>query len=272
MVAANDHGNPGRPGQRHVDILQLHDVGVRLNARTIFQGVTADVAAGEFVALLGPNGAGKTTLLRAIIGMLPIFRGTISVGGHPPGRGDPCLGYAPQRRLLDPDVPLRGSELVRLGLEGHRWGLGVSGAKGQRRVQEAVAAVGAEAYADAPVGRLSGGELQRLLLAQALIGSPQLLLLDEPLANLDLHFQQELVQLIFRVSKERGAAVVLVAHDVNPLLPVLDWVLYLAGGRSAIGRPEDVIRPDVLSRLYGSPVDVFSANGRLFVSAGGGHG
>jgi len=219
---------------------------VSLGRRTILQGVSGSVRAGEFVVVLGPNGAGKTTLLRAITGLIPLAAGTVQVAGHPARRGDPCIGYVPQRRPLDPDLPLRGVELVALGLDGHRWGIPVPNARDRERVARVIAAVGAEPYADGPAGRLSGGEQQRLFLAQALAGDPQLLLLDEPTASLDLHHQRELLDLIARV-----------------------W--YLAGGRCATGRPEEVIRSDVLSRLYGSPVDVFSAGGRLFVSAGDRH-
>lgn len=241
---------------------------VNLGRRTILESVSGTVQPGEFVVVLGPNGAGKTTLLRAITGLIPIAQGSIQVAGHPARRGDPCIGYVPQRRPLDPDLPLRGVELVALGLDGHRWGLPLPDRAERERIERVIASVGAQSYADGPAGRLSGGEQQRLFLAQALVGEPQLLLLDEPTASLDLHHQRELLDLIARVSRERRTAVMLVAHDVNPLLSILDRVWYLAGGRCAAGRPEEVIRGDVLSRLYGSPVDVFSAGGRLFVSAG----
>jgi zinc/manganese transport system ATP-binding protein len=243
-------------------------VSVNLGRRTILESVSGTVQPGEFVVVLGPNGAGKTTLLRAITGLIPIAQGSIQVAGHPARRGDPCIGYVPQRRPLDPDLPLRGVELVALGLDGHRWGLPLPDRAERERIERVIASVGAQSYADGPAGRLSGGEQQRLFLAQALVGEPQLLLLDEPTASLDLHHQRELLDLIARVSRERRTAVMLVAHDVNPLLSILDRVWYLAAGRCAAGRPEEVIRGDVLSRLYGSPVDVFSAGGRLFVSAG----
>ena len=237
-----------------------------LGRRTILQGVSGSVRAGEFVVVLGPNGAGKTTLLRAITGLIPLAAGTVQVAGHPARRGDPCIGYVPQRRPLDPDLPLRGVELVALGLDGHRWGIPVPDARDRERVARVIAAVGAEPYADGPAGRLSGGEQQRLFLAQALAGDPQLLLLDEPTASLDLHHQRELLDLIARVSRERRTAVMLVAHDVNPLLGYLDRVVYLAGGRAVAGRVEEVITAPTLSALYGSSIEVLrTSDGRLVV-------
>ncbi|TMG34829.1 MAG: ABC transporter ATP-binding protein [Chloroflexi bacterium] len=215
-------------------MVRLEGVTVSLGRRTILQGVSGSVRAGEFVVVLGPNGAGKTTLLRAITGLIPLAAGTVQVAGHPARRGDPCIGYVPQRRPLDPDLPLRGVELVALGLDGHRWGIPVPDARDRERVARMIAAVGAESYADGPAGRLSGGEQQRLFLAQALAGDPQLLLLDEPTASLDLHHQRELLDLIARVSRERRTAVMLVAHDVNPLLSILDRVWYLAGGQPSL--------------------------------------
>ena len=249
-------------------VVSLKDVRVALGGRVILDGITAEIRAGEFVAVLGSNGAGKSTLLRVLLGLQPVTSGTVVIDGRPPGRGSSFVGYAPQGRLLDRDLPVRGWDLVALGLDGHRWGLPLFGqAAKDRRVAAAVEAVGASAYAGAPVGHLSGGEQQRLLLAQAVLNDPKLLLLDEPLASLDLHHQQEMVALIAHLSRERGASVLLVAHDVNPLLPVVDRVLYLAHGRAVLGSVDEVIRPDVLSRLYGSPVEVFRAGGRIFVAA-----
>lgn len=249
-------------------IVSLDDVSVVLGGRTILDGINAEIAAGEFVAVLGPNGAGKSTLLRVLLGLQPLTRGTVLIGGRPPGRGSALVGYAPQGRLLDHDLPVRGRDLVALGLDGHRWGVPFFGQpEKERRISEVIDAAGASAYANAPVGHLSGGEQQRLLLAQAILNDPKLLLLDEPLASLDLHRQQEMVSLIASLSRERKATVLLVAHDVNPLLPVVDRVLYLAGGRAVLGTVDAVIRPEVLSQLYGSPVQVFRAGGRVFVAA-----
>ena len=249
-------------------IVSLDAVSVTLGGRVILDEITAEIAAGEFIAVLGPNGAGKSTLLRVLLGLQPLTRGSVAINGRLPGRGSPLVGYAPQGRLLDRDLPVRGWDLVALGLDGHRWGLPLFGQPAkERRVAAAVEAVGATSYAGAPVGHLSGGEQQRLLLAQAVLNDPKLLLLDEPLASLDLHHQQEMVALIAQISHEHGAAVLLVAHDVNPLLPVVDRVLYLARGRAVLGTVDEVIRPDVLSRLYGSPVEVFRAGGRIFVAA-----
>jgi zinc/manganese transport system ATP-binding protein len=249
-------------------MVQFSNLGVRLGGRTLFSGVDAGIRSGEFVAILGPNGAGKSTLLKLILGLLQPSEGQVLIAGQPPGRGSPLVGYAPQGRLLDQDLPVRGSDLVALGYDGHRWGIPVFGQKEkQRRVAAAIEAVGASEYANAPVGHLSGGEQQRLLLAQAILHDPKLLLLDEPLASLDLHHQREMVSLIADLSRERQATVLFVAHDVNPLLPFLDRVLYIAGGHALLGTVDEVIQPEILSNLYGSPVEVFRAGGRIFVAA-----
>ena len=249
-------------------VLTLDRVAVRLGGRQVLSDVTLDLHAGEFVGLIGTNGAGKTTLLRVILGLLRPDSGVIRVLGSPVGRGNPAVGYVPQRHQLDPDTPLRGRDLVSLGLDGHRWGIPLPGRDRRRRVDDALAQVGASAYADAPVGRLSGGEQQRLLIAQALLANPRILLLDEPLSNLDIRSANEVVRLVARIGRERQVAVLLVAHDMNPLLGVMDRVLYLAEGHSAVGRVDDVVRSDVLSRLYGYPVEVMHVHGRILVVGG----
>jgi zinc/manganese transport system ATP-binding protein len=221
------------------------------------------------VGLIGANGAGKTTLLRVILGLLRPDAGRVRVLGRPVGRGNRAVGYVPQKAQLDPDTPLRGRDLVGLGLDGERWGLPLPSARRRARIEAALRDVDALAYADAPAGRLSGGEQQRLLIAQALLTNPRLLLLDEPLSNLDLRSAHEVVRLVARVGREHGVAVVLVAHDMNPLLEVMDRVLYLAEGRSAIGHVKEVVRPEVLSALYGYPVEVLHVRGRILVVAGG---
>jgi zinc/manganese transport system ATP-binding protein len=245
----------------------LEQVRVVLGDRVVLEEVSAAIAPGEFIVVLGPNGAGKTTLLRVLLGLQRISGGRVVIDGRPPGRGSPTIGYVPQSQELDRDLPVRGVDLVGLGWDGARWGVPlVRTAARRRRVATVLRDVDATSYAAAPVGQLSGGELQRLRLAQALVTEPTLLLLDEPLANLDLRQQQAMVALLARLAA-RGTTIVLVAHDVNPLLGVLDRVWYLAGGHALLGPVETVIQSDVLSELYGAPVDVFHARGRVFVAA-----
>lgn len=249
-------------------MVRLDDLGVTVGGRTLFSGVNAEIQPGEFVAVLGPNGAGKSTLLRVLLGLQAATEGRVLIAGTPPGRGSSLVGYVPQGRLLDRDLPIRGRDLVALGYDGHRWGLPIGRSRQkQQLVSEVIDAVGAGSYAYAPVGHLSGGEQQRLLLAQAILCSPKLLLLDEPLASLDLRNQRDMVTEIADLSRERGVTVLLVAHDVNPLLHVLDRVLYIAGGKAVLGTVNEIIQPDVLSKLYGSPVQVFRTEGRIFVAA-----
>jgi zinc/manganese transport system ATP-binding protein len=253
-------------------VIQVEGAAVTLGGRAIWQGVQLTVQPGEFLAILGPNGAGKSTLLKAILGLLPLSRGTITVLGHPARRGNAAVGYVPQRRNFESDVRVRGRSIVRLGLDGNHWGLPIpffstrKEREAARRVQEAIELVGAQAYADRPIGELSGGEQQRLLIAQALVTRPRILAMDEPLESLDLRNQQGVASVIRQISREIGAAVLLVAHDVNPILPAIDRVVYIARGQVAVGPPDEVITTETLSRLYATPVEVLRASdGRVVV-------
>ncbi|MGH9017275.1 MAG: metal ABC transporter ATP-binding protein, partial [Acidimicrobiales bacterium] len=236
---------------------------------TVWRGATFEVARGEFVAVLGPNGAGKSTLLRLLLGLLSPQAGTLDVLGRPPRRGNPSIGYVPQARTVDPEIAFRGVDLVRLGVDGHRWGFARpwrSRRAERRMVEQAVDDVGATAYAERRLGHMSGGERQRLLLAQALVGRPDRLLRDEPLATLDLRHQAAMAELVAEVARSRDLTVVLVAHDLNPLNAVVDRVCYVAGGSVAIGPPDEIVTTTMLSRLYGAPVEVlFDSKGRRFV-------
>ena len=265
-LAAPATGDGRAPGPA-ADVT-ARDLAASYGRTPVWSGATFDIAPGEFVAVLGPNGAGKSTLLRLILGVQHPASGLLRVMGDPPARGNPAIGYVPQRRPIDPDVRLAGTEFVKLGLTGHRWGIGVPGRRAEldRRVEEAVAAVGAEGYARQPLGTMSGGELQRLMLAQAVVGGPRLLLLDEPLASLDVRNQMTVAQVVAHLAGARGMAVLLIAHDVNPLLPVLDRVMYIARGQVTIGHPDDVITSEHLSALYDANVEVLhDSKGRLFV-------
>jgi zinc/manganese transport system ATP-binding protein len=238
----------------------------------VWSGVDLAIARGEFVAVLGPNGAGKSTFLDVVLGLLPLSAGGVSVLGEPPRAARGRIGYLPQRRSFDSSTRVRGVDVVRLGLDGARWGLplpaalSASARAANAKVAEVVELVGASAYAERPIGTLSGGEQQRLLIAQALVRDPQMLLLDEPLDSLDLPNQAAVAALVQRICRTQGVTVVLVAHDVNPILGYLDRVVYFAGGRGVEGPPREVIRADVLSELYGSPIEVVETrSGRLIV-------
>jgi zinc/manganese transport system ATP-binding protein len=254
--------------------VQIQGASVRLGGRPVFSEVELTVAPGEFIAVLGSNGAGKSTLMRAILGLVPLQAGSITVFGRSPGEGRSEIGYLPQRHEFDSATRVRGVDLVRLGLDGARWGLPVavsSNARARRRaererVAEVIELVGASRYANRAVGELSGGEQQRLLIAQALVQRPSLLILDEPLDALDLPNQASVAALVRRVASTENVAVLLVAHDVNPLLPYLDRVIYLAAGHALAGPVEEVITAPKLSELYGAPIEVLrAADGRLVV-------
>jgi zinc/manganese transport system ATP-binding protein len=253
------------------EILAVDGVSVRLSGREVLRDVRFSLKRGEFAGLIGSNGAGKTTLLRVILGLAATTTGEVRIGGTArPRRRGGGIGYVPQKILLDPDMPLRARDLVGLGLDGHRLGIPLPSRSRRQQVDAMLRAVGAEKFADARVGNLSGGEQQRVLIAHALISGPQLLLLDEPLANLDIRSEQEVVSLLSRIAKERQVAVLISAHEINPLLPVMDRVVYLAAGRAASGTASEVIRTDVLSELYGHHVDVIKVHDRILVVAGRG--
>ncbi|MHB8661143.1 MAG: metal ABC transporter ATP-binding protein [Acidimicrobiales bacterium] len=249
-------------------VVSARDLAVAYRGSTVWAGATFDIGPGEFVAVLGPNGSGKSTLLRAVLGLLRPAAGTLRILGEPPHRGNAAIGYVPQRRPIDPELRLAGTELVKLGLDGHRWGMALPAnrATAAQRVADAVAAVGAASYAERAVGTMSGGELQRLLLAQAIISDPRMLLLDEPLASLDMRNQVGVARLVADVARDRAMAVLLIAHDVNPLLPVLDRVMYIAKGKVTVGRPDEVITSEHLSSLYETNVEVLrDSRDRVFV-------
>jgi zinc/manganese transport system ATP-binding protein len=251
-------------------LLSVRDVGVRLGGREVLRDVSFSLTGGEFAGLIGSNGAGKTTLLRVILGLQPANRGTVEVAGTQKGRQGSTIGYVPQRFGFDPDAPLRARDLVALGIDGQRLGFALPSRRRRARVDEMLESVDALRFADARLGTLSGGEQQRVLIAHALISRPRLLLLDEPLANLDLPSAQEVVALLARIAGQERVAVLISAHEMNPLLPVLDRVVYLAGGRAVSGSTEEVVRADVLSHLYGRHVDVLHVHGRVLVVAGAG--
>jgi zinc/manganese transport system ATP-binding protein len=240
-----------------------------LGNRVLRQHLDLAVAAGEFIAVLGPNGTGKTSLLKVLLGELPLTAGTLSIAGRPVTEGSRLIGYVPQHRAVDPGLTLRGRDMVGLGLDGHRWGLTSlrSGKRTQRR--EAVAAalgqVNADRLADTPVGVMSGGELQRVRVAQALASDPSLLLCDEPLLNLDPANARLVSSLIDRRRRDAQTAVLFVTHEVNPVLPFVNRILYLVDGRFRIGTVDEVMTSDTLSELYRADIQVVKIHGRYVV-------
>ena len=249
----------------------LERAGVSLGGRFVWRDVDLTVSTGEFVAILGPNGAGKSTLLKALLGVVPLAEGQARIFGKPVRRGNDEVGYLPQRRRFDPDLRIRAVDLVRLGLDGAHWGVPFPSWAARSRaksdqVDSVIHLVGAEAYAQRPIGELSGGEQQRILIAQALVTGARMLALDEPLDSLDLSNQQSISALVRDICQHQGVTVLLVAHDVNPILPFIDRVVYAANGQVVSGRPEEVIQTQTLTRLYGAPVEVLrTSDGRVVV-------
>jgi len=260
-----------RPADRATPAVGLRGARLAFGRRVLWDGLDLDVEPGEFLAVLGPNGSGKTSLLRVLLGTQELTGGTARIAGGPVRRGSARLGYVPQQKSMDPQLPLRGRDLVALGVSGHRWGFTAGRAARRTRrelVSRALDAVGATAYADRPVGRLSGGEQQRLRIAQALVGDPSVLLCDEPLLSLDLAHQRAVASLIDRRRREHGTTVLFVTHEINPILPFVDRVLYLVDGRFRIGPPDEVMTSATLSELYRTDVDVLRVRGRIVVVGG----
>jgi zinc/manganese transport system ATP-binding protein len=265
-AGAQGAGEPRPPSPPGAAVL-LEDAQAQIAGQVVWSGVDISIAAGEFAAILGPNGSGKTTLLRVLLGELDLVQGTALVLDRPPGGLKGRIGYLPQRRHFDAGAPIRGVDLVRLGLDGARWGLPLRRSHAAaERVREVLDLVDASAYAARPIGELSGGEQQRLLIAQALVSHPRILVLDEPLDSLDLPNQSAVAALLERICRAQGVTVLLVAHDVNPLLPYLDRVVYFGSGRAVVGEPREVITAQTLSRLYGVAIEILqTADGRLVV-------
>jgi len=260
------------------EMLVADRLSVAFPGRQVLADVSFTVARGAFCGLIGANGSGKTTLLRAILGFQPLSAGEIRIGGVPRGNGFSAVfrsraagavGYVPQKIQFDADMPLRARDLVELGLTGHRLGLPLPSKARARLVDDMLTAVDAQGFADQRIGNLSGGQQQRVLIAHALIRRPQLLLLDEPLANLDIRAVAEIVALLRRVASEHGITVLVSAHDMNPLLGAMDRIVYLANGRAASGYTDEVVRTEVLSALYGYHIDVIRVHGRVLVIAAG---
>ena len=246
-------------------IIDLQHLKLILGNRTILSDITLEIHEAEFVAILGPNGAGKSTLFKLLLGLYKPTSGSMQIFGKLPKKGNDAIGYAPQHRTLEADLALRARDVVGFGLDGNKWGISLPNTQRTKTINTALEEVDMLYLADMPVGKLSGGEQQRLLIAQALLTNPKILLLDEPLSNLDIAHAQAIVTLVVKISRERGITVLLVTHDVNPLLSVIDRVLYMANTHSAIGKVEEVITSKQLSKLYGSPVEVVTAKGRIFV-------
>jgi zinc/manganese transport system ATP-binding protein len=239
------------------DLLRLDGVSVRLGGREILRDVSFGIRPGQFTGLIGPNGAGKTTLIRVILGLQPVTSGSVLIDGRPRSAREESIGYVPQKLAIEPDMPLRVRDVVALGLDGNKLGIRLPSRARREQVDDMLTAV----------GELSGGEQQRVMIAHALIAKPKLLLLDEPLANLDISSEQGIVSVLARLARAEGVAVLLSAHDMNPLMPVMDRIVYVAAGRVAVGDTDQVVQPEVLSRLYGQHVDVIRVHGRILVVA-----
>jgi zinc/manganese transport system ATP-binding protein len=252
-----------------MNVVDLDRVTVRFGGREVLSNVSFSIGGGEFIGVLGPNGAGKTTLMRTLLGLIRPASGTVRVLGELPVRGNRKIGYLPQVRTVIPELRMRGVDFIASSVKGECWGLATMSRADRRLIEQTLRDVGATELADRPLSEMSGGERQRLLLAQALLGSPRLLLLDEPLISLDPRYQEAAIELVRQFCRDRGIAVLFSAHELNQLLGALDRVLYLGNGQAVLGSVEEVVTAPVLSRLYGTDINVVRADGHIFVMSRG---
>jgi zinc/manganese transport system ATP-binding protein len=249
--------------------IEFDRVTLRAGDRTVLVDTSLAIKPGEFIGVLGPNGAGKTTLMRAVLGLIAPSVGQIRLFGAPPRRGDPEIGYLPQVRTVLPDLRVRGRDFIASCVRGERWGVPRLSRLDRKMIETTLAAVGGRELAERPLSDMSGGERQRLLLAQALLGEPRLLLLDEPLISLDYRYQEAIIDLVRRFARERNTTVLFSAHELNQLIGALDRVLYLGSGHAALGTVAEVATAPVLSKLYGADISVVHADGHVFVLSQG---
>ncbi len=252
-----------------MNVVELDRATFKVGGRRVLVDASLAIRPGEFIGVLGPNGAGKTTLMRAILGLVPPSAGQIRVFGSPPQRGNPAIGYVPQVRTALPDLRVRGLDFIASSLHGERWGVPSLKRADRIMIDKTLADVGARELAERPLSAMSGGERQRLMLAQALLGEPRLLLLDEPLISLDYRYQEAVIDLVRRFARDRNITVLFSAHELNQLIGALDRVLYLGNGQTALGTVAEVVTAPVLSRLYGSDIEVVRADGHIFVLSRG---
>jgi zinc/manganese transport system ATP-binding protein len=252
-----------------MNVIEFDHATVQIGGHVVLADTSFAIKGGEFIGVLGPNGAGKTTLMRSILGLLRPSAGNIFVFGRTPRRGDALIGYVPQVRTVVPDLRVRGCDFIASSVRGDRWGLPTLGRTDRKMIDDSLAAVGARDLAERPLSDMSGGERQRLLLAQALLGEPRLLLLDEPLISLDQRYQETIIELVGHFARDRNITVLFSAHELNQLIGALDRVLYLGNGRAALGTVAEVVTPPVLSQLYGTDIDVVHADGHIFVLSRG---
>jgi zinc/manganese transport system ATP-binding protein len=250
-------------------IIELDRATIKLGGRGVLRDTSFTIDQGEFIGVLGPNGAGKTTLMRALLGLVPPTAGSIRVFGASPRRGNPAIGYLPQVRTVLPDLRIRGIDFIASSVRGQRWGLPSLTRADRTQIEKMLAAAGATDLGSRPLSEMSGGERQRLLLAQALLGEPQLLLLDEPLISLDYRYQEAVIDLVRTLARERNITVLFSAHELNQLIGALDRVLYLGNGRAALGTIDEVVTAPVLSELYGADIEVVRVDGQIFVLSRG---
>lgn len=246
-------------------VISMKNLTLGFKKKQIFNNFNAEINSGDFVGIFGPNGAGKSTLLRAILGLIKPIQGQINIFNQPAQRGNPNIGYVCQFRQFARANQLSARSYLQAVHHGFHWGLPHQSSLQTTQIEEVIHLTNLQDFIDQPYLQLSGGERQRVALAEALLNKPQILLLDEPLSGLDPGQQEKMVKLILTIQQQLNITVLFTAHDINPLLGVMNRVLYLAHGRAAIGSVEDIVNSEKLSWLYDSPIEIIRHQQHLFV-------
>jgi ABC-type Mn2+/Zn2+ transport system ATPase subunit len=253
--SAEEHAAQCKSGAPAVEV---RGVRVNLGGQEVLRGVDLAIPAGELVALIGPNGSGKTTLLRALLGLQKISAGEIRLFGQPAlAAGLPRVGYVPQRFPLEPSFVLSVREFLALRLRATRHWFWKSSAAVDEALRESLAEIGVAALLDKPLAALSGGQLQRVLIAFSLLVRPDLLLLDEPTAGVDAPGEDTFYDLIAGVHRRRGLTVVLVSHDLSMVCRHANWVFALNGVVCCEGPPDQVMNAESLKQAFGIHVSPY---------------
>lgn len=248
-----------------MNVIECQNLDIRLGAHLILSGLNFQIKENQFIGIFGPNGSGKTTFMKALLGIIPYANGQVVVLGKTPQKARKQIGYIPQNRDMEL-FRLKGRDFIATSIHGHKLGLPFLTKKDLYHIDSVLDLVHARDLAFIPLCEMSGGQRQRLLLAQALLGNPQLIIMDEPFSNLDPKWVKIILSLIKDLQEQRKLTVLLSTHDLNPLIKVMDKVICIGNHQAILGEVDQVITSDILTGLYGFPIDVIKTDQHLFVT------
>ena len=242
-----------------MEALSVENLCVKLNGYHLIENITFSVEEGSIVAIIGPNGAGKTTLIKAILGLIPYSAGSISLFGRPLKGNNSHInvGYVPQRLDFDRTFPLTVSELLSFTVPPiHPFYFYKRRGK-NKHIRQLLEVVGVQNLTDRSIGKLSGGELQRVMIAKAIANNPKILFLDEPSSGVDIEGQEKFYDLIMRLNREKGLTVILISHDLNIVYRFADNVLCLNRKLVCTGKPREALTDEVIKSVYGEMMGAY---------------